>query len=212
MNDQINQNPSLSVEILSNTLSSSLSNTLSTTLPTSLSSYQSINLTINQTIDETVEIINANLNCDLDNKVDISEHYIYLGFNCLFVFGFLLPTNKIYLIYLHLILTIAYLLQCIWSWQNVCGSNLFTWSVTFLILNSFNTIKLLIQKKEVTFSLGLLNDAYSIIFESMGVTKNQVKKLFSPEMTKIICLENGEAYAIENQSKTDKLSLLLSGR
>lgn len=88
----------------------------------------------------------------------------------------------------------------------------FTWSVAFAFLNTFNTVKLLIQKKEVTFSVGLLNDAYSTIFEPMALSKNHIKKLFGPELAKIVYLEKGEAYAIENSTKADKLSLLLTGR
>lgn len=79
------------------------------------------------------------------------------------------------------------------------GSNLFTWSIAFTILNAFNSLKILIQRKEVTFAVNLLNDAYSLIFEPMGISKNQIKKLFSSELAKIICLENGKILSIINK-------------
>ena len=159
-----------------------------------------------------IQLMNSNLTCDDSfNKININEHYLYLILNILIVIAFSLPTGKIYLILLYLLLTIAYLLQCIWSWQEICGSNLFTWSVAFFILNSFNSIKLIIQKKEVAFSVNLLNNAYQIIFNPLAVSKDQIKKLFSPELAKIICLAKGETYAIENTTKTDKLGLLLDG-
>ena len=46
----------------------------------------------------------------------------------------------------------------------------------------------------------------------MGISKDQIKKLFSSELAKIVFLENCEPYSVENITKTDKLSLLLSGR
>lgn len=163
-----------------------------------------------------IEIVeNGNLTCDwaTESQINIDQHYLYLAFNVLICLAFAVPTSKtLYLIYLHFLLTVAYLIECFWSWHQVCGSNLFTWSVAFALLNSLNTIKLLIQKKEVTFSVGLLNDAYSTLFEPMAMSKNHIKKLFSPELAKIVYLEKGEAYAVENTTKTDRLSLLLVGR
>ena len=53
--------------------------------------------------------LNSNLICDLENKIDISEHYLYLILNILTLLAFSLPTSKFYLIYLHFLLTIAYI-------------------------------------------------------------------------------------------------------
>lgn len=67
------------------------------------------------------DIMNGSLTCDIDNKIDISEHYLYLILNFLVILAFSLPTSKSYLVYLHLLLTVAYSMQCFWSWNIICG-------------------------------------------------------------------------------------------
>lgn len=86
-----------------------------------------------------IVIINSNATCDIENKIDISEHYLYLVLNVLIIAGFSFSTSKVYLIYLHLLLTIAYSLQCYWTWEMICGKSTMNYSFQ-VIFNKFNSI------------------------------------------------------------------------
>lgn len=71
---------------------------------------------------------------------------------------------------------------------------------------------LLVAFREIKLSNSELEDAFETLFEPMKINRIAFQKLVSSEYAQLATLDVGEAYAIQNITKTDRLGLLLSGR
>ena len=112
---------------------------------------------------------------------------------------------------LHTGLIIGYLLLSTWAWNVICAPTVFAWYFTFMLLNMGQLMYILYQLRPIKLEEDL-EQVYRELFQPLGVTKVQFKRLVSAESAQIVSLHSGECYAIENMTKTDRLGLLLAGK
>lgn len=128
-----------------------------------------------------------------------------------------------------------------WAWHVICAPDIFSWNFSFLLLNIGQLVYIVYQMRPVKFDPEL-EEAYHTLFypfkvsacafaNSKGsllfainsdvfpsnsqrpqVSRLQFKRLVSPEFATIMSLHAGEAYAMQNLTRTDRLGLLLSGK
>lgn len=135
----------------------------------------------------------------------------YAG-HSLTVIGFLLVNIVPHgLTVLHLCLGLGYLALSTWTWNSMCATTLFVYYFGFTIINTCQFFSLLYRNRPVKFPDDL-NQLYKQVFEPFGLSRIQFQKLTSSNVAKIVSLHSGECYAVENMTKTDRLSILISGQ
>ncbi|KAL3215083.1 hypothetical protein MRX96_006663 [Rhipicephalus microplus] len=105
----------------------------------------------------------------------------------------------------------GFLLNSTWAWNVICAPDMFSWSFSFMILNMAQTMFLLYTMRQVKFPREL-EDIYVLMFQPLQVPRLLFKKLVSLEYAQICNLHAGEAYAMQNLTKTDRLGLLIAGK
>lgn len=80
-----------------------------------------------------------------------------------------------------------------------------------MILNMLQTLFSLYTMRQVKFAHEL-EDIYVVMFQPLQVPRLLFKKLVSLEYAQIMNLHAGEAYAMQNLTKTDRLGLLIAGK
>lgn len=72
------------------------------------------------------------------------------------------------------------------------------------------------QKRSKVLSLPYFDSDYHVFYYTIlnviKVTRLQFKRMVSPDFAHVMSLHAGEAYAMQNLTKTDRLGLLLSGK
>ena len=140
-----------------------------------------------------------------------SQTFLYHAANVCFLFSYCAPNSRYGQVVLHIGLIAGYLLLSTWAWNVICAPGVFAWYFGFTILNLGQLLYILYQLRPIRFDDDL-DSVYTTIFEPMKVTRVQFKRLVGSESAEIISLHPGECYAIENMTKTDKLSLLVTGK
>ncbi|KAI4466254.1 popeye domain containing protein [Holotrichia oblita] len=98
-----------------------------------------------------------------------------------------------------------------WAWNVICAPDVFTWNFAFMILNMAQVFHILYQLRPVKFDPEL-EEVYHNLFEPFKISRLQFKRMVSSEFAQIMSLHAGEAYAVQNLTRTDRLGLLLSGK
>lgn len=120
-----------------------------------------------------------------------------------------------------------------WAWHVICAPDIFSWNFAFLVLNIGQLVYIVYQMRPVHFDPEL-EEVYHTLFYPFKVinsletffifiyilstlfyhqvSRMQFKRLVSPEFATIMSLHAGEAYAMQNLTRTDRLGLLLSGK
>lgn len=139
-----------------------------------------------------------------------SQTILYSAAFMFFIVSFLAPCGKYGMLFLHSFLIIAFILLCVWSWSVACSNEIFAWNVACVIVNVGKVLYLLYSMRQVRFAKEF-EDIYRMLFEPLHVTRFLFKQLVSAEYGQSMVLQAGEAYAMENVTKTDRLGLLISG-
>ncbi|KAL0840432.1 hypothetical protein ABMA28_015686 [Loxostege sticticalis] len=112
---------------------------------------------------------------------------------------------------MHTILIFAFMLYSIWAWHVICSPDAFSWNFGFVFLNLAQVVYLVYEMRPVKFDPEL-EEVYNTLFEPFKVSRLQFKRMVSPDFAHVMSLHAGEAYAMQNLTKTDRLGLLLSGK
>ncbi|XP_053207260.1 blood vessel epicardial substance-like [Panonychus citri] len=140
------------------------------------------------------------------------DNWLFHLANCFLAFGYIDIPLENGLLISRCSSTIGLIILCDWSVKVICSPLVFTWSVVMLIVNIGHTIHLFYTFRQVNFSSKSLERVYNRMFAPMGVNKLTFQRLSCPDNATIHRLEAGEAYSIQNLTKNDRLSLLISGR
>ncbi|CAN8018909.1 unnamed protein product [Ixodes persulcatus] len=139
------------------------------------------------------------------------QHVLFQLANTCFCISYLAPNGRYGNLFLHSLLILGFLLNSTWAWNVICAPDMFSWSFSFMILNMGQTLLLLYTMRQVKFPREL-EDIYVLMFQPLQVPRLLFKKLVSLEYAQIMNLHAGEAYAMQNLTKTDRLGLLIAGK
>ncbi|UYV79803.1 POPDC3 [Cordylochernes scorpioides] len=154
------------------------------------------------------------------------QHALFQLANICFCLSYAAPNTRRGILFLHGLLIIGFLLFSTWAWNIICAPAIFSWNFGFMILNMGQTLYILYTMRQVKFPAEL-EEIYAELFEPlkryicavvdssswyMQVSRLLFKKLVGPENAQILSLHAGEAYAMRNLTKIDRLGLLLSGK
>ncbi|CAH2236990.1 jg9483 [Pararge aegeria aegeria] len=103
------------------------------------------------------------------------------------------------------------MLYSVWAWHVICSPDAFSWNFGFVFLNLAQVVYLVYEMRPVKFDPEL-EEVYHTLFEPFKVSRLQFKRMVSPDFAHVMSLHAGEAYAMQNLTKTDRLGLLLSGK
>ncbi|XP_075232418.1 popeye domain-containing protein 3-like isoform X2 [Lycorma delicatula] len=112
---------------------------------------------------------------------------------------------------MHSLLIIGFMLFSVWAWTIVCAPDVFIWNLCFTFLNAFQLVFVVYQMRPVKFDPEL-EEVYHTLFRPFKVSRMQFKKLVGTDFAQIMSLHAGEAYAMQNLTRTDRLGLLLTGK
>ncbi|XP_034945680.1 popeye domain-containing protein 3-like isoform X2 [Chelonus insularis] len=139
------------------------------------------------------------------------QHFLFQLANLCFVLSYSAPSSKKGILFMHSALIIGFMLLSGWAWHVICAPDIFSWNFSFLVLNIGQLVYIVYQMRPVRFD-SELEEVYHTLFYPFKVSRMQFKRLVSPEFATIMSLHAGEAYAMQNLTKTDRLGLLLSGK
>lgn len=131
--------------------------------------------------------------------------------HALFLVGFVAPSSRVGLLIMHSLLIVGFLVYSTWAWNVVCARDVFAWGFTFTLLNLGQTLYVLYQTRPVKTDREL-EAVYNDLFRPLNVERLVFKRLVSSECCQVTSLHAGEAYAMQQLTRTDRLGLLLSGR
>ncbi|XP_055888495.1 popeye domain-containing protein 3-like isoform X4 [Biomphalaria glabrata] len=139
-----------------------------------------------------------------------TNHILYHLANGMLCLGLLVPDYNYGALLLHGLMFLGFLLMSIWSWVILCAPDFFSWNFAFLILNGVQTFSLMYSIRPVKFCAEL-EEVYVSLFLPFRVSRHLYKRLVCPEFCTLMTLHEGEAYATQSVTRTDKLGLLISG-
>ena len=93
----------------------------------------------------------------------------------------------------------------------MCVPDIFSWTFGFLVLNVCHLLHALYVIRPIRLNPEL-ESVFIQLFRPLGISRLAFKKLVSSEYAEIFSLHTGEAYALQNITRTDRLSLLLTGK
>ncbi|KAK9694007.1 Popeye protein conserved region [Popillia japonica] len=140
-----------------------------------------------------------------------SQHILFQLANMCFALAYASTCTKKGVLFMHCWLIIGLMLFSTWAWNVICAPDVFTWNFAFMILNMAQVFHILYQLRPVKFDPEL-EEVYHNLFEPFKISRLQFKRMVSSEFAQIMSLHAGEAYAVQNLTRTDRLGLLLSGK
>ncbi|CAH0727767.1 unnamed protein product, partial [Brenthis ino] len=141
----------------------------------------------------------------------VPQHPLFQLSNMLFVAAYCAPSTKKGQLWMHTILIFSFMLYSVWAWHVICSPDAFSWNFGFVFLNLAQVVYLVYEMRPVKFDPEL-EEVYHTLFEPFKVSRLQFKRMVSPDFAHVMSLHAGEAYAMQNLTKTDRLGLLLSGK
>ncbi|KAL1455387.1 hypothetical protein WDU94_009485 [Cyamophila willieti] len=139
------------------------------------------------------------------------QHWLFNIAHFFFFISYALPTNRYGLICMHIFLIVGFTFLSSWAWRVACAPDIFIWNMFFISINLFQLIYVLYQSRPVKFDPDF-EEVYTNLFEPFKVSRLQFKKLVNDQIIKTQSLQPGEAYAVQNVTRTDRLALLLTGK
>ncbi|XP_068085263.1 popeye domain-containing 2 [Anabrus simplex] len=170
--------------------------------------------TLNSSLLEHEDEINFNYTlgtlpwCDVWRK---PQHLLFQLANACFVISYAAPSSAYGVLFMHSALIFGFMLFSFWAWNVICAPDVFSWNFSFMLLNMGQLVYIIYQMRPVKFDLEL-EEAYQTLFQPFKVSRLVFKKMVSSEFAQIMSLHAGEAYAMQNVTRTDRLGLLLSGK
>ncbi|KAL1131493.1 hypothetical protein AAG570_011110 [Ranatra chinensis] len=139
------------------------------------------------------------------------QHLMFQLANACFFVSYIMPSTRTGTVLMRAALVLGFLIFSAWAWVIVCAPDMFVWNLCYTCINIFQLVFILYQMRPVKFDPEL-EEVYHTLFRPFKVSRIQFKKLICNEMAQIISLHAGEAYALQNITRTDRLGLLLSGK
>ncbi|KAL7642011.1 UNVERIFIED_CONTAM: hypothetical protein RMT77_007885 [Armadillidium vulgare] len=166
-----------------------------------VSDYGNYNIT-------TTTIFGSLLTCDI---VSPPQHILYHLANTCFLLSYIPPSKPRGLLFMHSLLILGFLLYSTWAWNVICAPDVFSWNFTCMLFNMGQTLYIAYQMRPVKIRKEL-QPLYQNMFEPLHVPRLLFKRLVSVEFAQLMYLHEGEAYAMSNLTKTDRLGLLIEGK
>ncbi|XP_071455031.1 popeye domain-containing protein 3-like isoform X1 [Hetaerina americana] len=139
------------------------------------------------------------------------QQFLFHLANGCFLMSYISPHTRHGALFMHSVLIIGFLLFSTWAWSVVCAPDVFSWNFGLAVLNVVQLLHTAYQMRPVSFDPEL-EEAYRLLFLPFKVSRLLFKKMVSPEFAQVMSLHAGEAYAMQNLTRTDRLGLLLSGK
>ncbi|XP_067125868.1 popeye domain-containing protein 3-like [Centruroides vittatus] len=139
------------------------------------------------------------------------QHVLFQLANIFFCISYLAPNGTYGILFMHGLLIIGFLVFSTWAWNIICAPDVFIWNFCFMLLNMGQALYLLYTLRQIKLPPEL-EDVYLTMFQPLQVSRLLFKKLVSLEYGQVLSLHAGEAYAMQNLTRTDRLGLLLSGK
>ncbi|XP_045764633.1 blood vessel epicardial substance-like isoform X1 [Maniola jurtina] len=171
---------------------------------------------INSTFDTDYELLNASSSDEHDNhwfcaKWTSAQQDLFQAANLCFAIAFLAPKSfKQSILVLRALIAAGAVLMGMWAGAEVCAPDVLAWSLALVLVNSIHTVFLIIRFLPPALSLEL-TDLYLKLFKPLKVNKKHFQEL--TREARVIRLEPGEAYAVEEVTPADeRLSIILKGK
>ncbi|CAG5040009.1 unnamed protein product [Parnassius apollo] len=170
----------------------------------------------NTTFDTDYDLLNASSSDEHDNhwfcaKWSSAQQDLFQAANLCFALAFLAPKSfKQSILVLRALAAAGAVLMGMWAGAEFCAPDVLIWSLALLLVNSIHTVFLIIRFLPPALSLEL-TDLYLKLFKPLKVNKKHFQEL--TREARIVRLEPGEAYALEEVTPADeRLSILLKGK
>ncbi|XP_037874970.1 blood vessel epicardial substance [Bombyx mori] len=171
---------------------------------------------LNTTFDTDYELLNATAGDDQNNhwfcaKWTSAQQDLFQAANLCFALAFLAPKSfKQSILVLRALAASGAVLMGMWAGADVCAPDVLAWSLALVLVNSLHTVFLIIRFLPPALSLEL-TDLYLKLFKPLKVNKKHFQEL--TREARIVRLEPGEAYAVEDVTPADeRLSILIKGK
>ncbi|XP_069354634.1 blood vessel epicardial substance-like isoform X1 [Maniola hyperantus] len=171
---------------------------------------------INSTFDTDYELLNASSSDEHDNhwfcaKWTSAQQDLFQAANLCFAIAFLAPKSfKQSILVLRALIAAGAVLMGMWAGAEVCAPDVLAWSLALVLVNSIHTVFLIVRFLPPALSLEL-TDLYLKLFKPLKVNKKHFQEL--TREARVIRLEPGEAYAVEEVTPADeRLSIILKGK
>ncbi|KAG6448587.1 hypothetical protein O3G_MSEX005607 [Manduca sexta] len=171
---------------------------------------------LNATFDTDYELLNATATDDHHNhwfcaKWTSAQQDLFQAANLCFAIAFLAPKSfKQSILVLRALAAAGAVLMGMWAGAEVCAPDVLAWSLALVLVNSIHTVFLIIRFLPPALSLEL-TDLYLKLFKPLKVNKKHFQEL--TREARIVRLEPGEAYALEEVTPADeRLSILIKGK
>ncbi|XP_050696655.1 popeye domain-containing protein 3-like isoform X2 [Eriocheir sinensis] len=170
---------------------------------------QEVNVTLDNLLDPANStFLGSIFSCEVWTS---PQHLLFQLANGCFFVSYLAPSQSKGLLFMHCVLIIGFLLYSTWAWNVICAPDVFSWNFTFMLLNMGQTLYIIYQMRPVKLNKEL-EAMYEALFQPLNVPRLLFKRLVSVEYAQVMSLHAGEAYAMQNLTRTDRLGLLLSGK
>lgn len=138
------------------------------------------------------------------------NHVLFQLANAALGIGLMAPDGTYGVLFLHSTFLLGFLLLSAWSWVILCAPDFFSWNFAFMVMNGIQILLITYQIRPVKFC-DELEEVYVSVFQPLRVPRGIFKKLTNAEYCTLMTLYQGECYATQSITKTDKLGLLISG-
>ncbi|XP_046439237.1 popeye domain-containing protein 3-like [Daphnia pulex] len=139
------------------------------------------------------------------------QHILFqLAYGCFFI-SCLTPDNSIGILVMHAVLLLGGLLYSTWAWNMMCAPDIFSWTFGFVFLNFCQLLYDLYRIRPVRLDPEV-EAVFALLFQPLGISRTTFKKLVGPEYAEIFTLHPGDFYALQNLTRIDRLSIVLSGK
>ncbi|GIY65805.1 popeye domain-containing protein 3 [Caerostris extrusa] len=138
------------------------------------------------------------------------NHVLFQIANIFLFLSYLAPVGIHGLLYLRTCLMIGSIFFALWGWVILCALDTFIWNAVFTVINFIHVVILLYMLRPVKLSKEL-EEVYKDLFKPLQVSRHQFRRAISC-MREIKYLKPREPYCVENVTKVDRLSLVISGR
>ncbi|XP_049866240.1 blood vessel epicardial substance-like [Pectinophora gossypiella] len=171
---------------------------------------------LNLSLDTEFDLLNANATDEHDNhwfcaKWTSAQQDLFQAANLCFAIAFLAPKSfKQSILVLRALAAAGAVLMAMWAGAEVCAPDVLVWSLALVFVNSIHTVFLIIRFLPPALSLEL-TELYLKLFKPLKVNKKHFQEL--TREARVVRLEPGEAYAVEEVTPADeRLSILLKGK
>ncbi|XP_026472892.1 popeye domain-containing protein 3-like [Ctenocephalides felis] len=139
------------------------------------------------------------------------QHLMFQLANVCFLVAYSAPSSKRGQLFMHSVLIISFMVYSAWAWQVICAPDVFSWNFAFFFMNIGQVVYIIYEMRPVKFD-SELEEAYNNLFQPFKVSRLQFKRMVCTDFAQVMSLHAGEAYAMQNLTRTDRLGLLLSGK